>query len=291
MYIALLPGIMLYAMQSENGPQRCTAERVPTDVLREAMSMHGDYDILATANQGRFSSEVLLRLGREFSEQNPDGGPIYIEPEDWFLTYLEIAEIDEDEAPLPSRMGFENRQRTMIEYRRHRVLEAVKEGPEPTLALNVRTWWDEHENPASSFSFTDTTATPILKVTQRREITYRLLDLDSMIVTDKIEGVSGRPVSGVLGTIFSVIGEGSVKQSRTAYSHDGIQVTRVRSKKVFSKTVTGSVDPDGHTRRGLPPSRNDLQIIEEWLKSPFEIEYAPYEWEPICAVDTATYRQ
>lgn len=269
--------------RSEVRIPQCSSRRVSRDELRLAMAQHGDYDILATTNRGRFSSELILRLGSEAWEQNPEGGPLYIEPEDWFYAFIETAGVSENEAPLSSRLGFENRQRVMIEYRRHRVLDEVEEGPEPTLALNIRAWWEEDENPASSFSFTDTTATPKLKVTSRREITYRLLEFDDMIVVDKIDGVSGRPVSGTLGTVFSIIGEGGVKHSRTAISDDGVQVTRTRSKKIISISVTASVEPDGRLRQGLPPDRPDLQIIEERLKSPLKMEYVPYEWEPVCS--------
>ena len=275
------------SQQLQVSTQQCQARRVTRDELRRAMTQHGDYDILATTNRGRFSSELLLLLGRDASEQDPEGGPLYIEPEDWFHTFLETAGVSEEEAPLPSRLGFENRQRVMIEYRRHRVVDHVKEGPEPTLALNIRAWWEEDENPASKFSFTDTTATPKLKVTSRREITYRLLEFDDMIVVDKIEGVSGRPVSGLLGTLFSIIGEGGVKYSRIAISDDGVQIIRARSKKIFSITVTATVEPDGRASRGLPPDRPDLLMIEERLKNQLKVAYVPYEWEPACSRNTS----
>ncbi len=268
--------------------QQCTARRVSRDELRRAMAQHGDYDILATTNRGRFSSELLLRLGRQAREQDPEGGPLYIEPDDWFHAFIETAGVSEDEAPLPARLGFENRQRVLIEYRRHRVIDEVAEGPEPTLALNIRAWWQEAENPASSFSFTDTTASPKLKVTSHREITYRLLEFDDMIVVDEMDGITGRPVSGLLGTIFDYIGEASVKHSRIAVSDDdGVQITRARSKKVFSISVTVTVEPDGRARKGLPRDRPDLQRIEERLKNPLKTEYVPYEWEPVCPGNTS----
>jgi hypothetical protein len=272
----------LVAQSPEDRSSRCRARRVTRDELLFAMAQHGDYDILATTNRGRFSSELILRLARAAAEADPEGGPLYIEPEDWFAAYIETAGVSAEEAPLPSRLGFQNRQRVMIEYRRRHVIDTVEQGPEPILALNVRAWWEEHENGASKFSFTDTTATPRLKVTSRRHITYRLLEFDGMTVIDKIEGVSGRPVSGLLGALFSIIGEGGVKHSRMAISDDGVQVTRARSKKIFSITVTASVTPDGHASKGLPPDRPDLQAIEERLKSPLEIQYVPYEWAEIC---------
>jgi hypothetical protein len=248
------------------------------------MAQHGDYDILATTNRGRFTSELLLRLAGEAREQDPQGRPLYVDPADWFYAYIETAGVRAEEAPLPARLGFENRQRVLIEYRWDRVIEEIKEGPEPTLAVNIRAWWPEAENPASKFSFTDTTASPKLKATSHREITYRLLEFDDMIVVDKMDGITGRPVSGLLGTIFDIIGEGGLKHSRIAISDDGMQIARARTKKIFSISVTATIEPDGRAGKGLPPDRPDLREIEERLKSPLKIEYVDYEWEPACSI-------
>jgi hypothetical protein len=243
------------------------------------MSMHGDYDILATTNRGRFTAGLLLRLARWAKERDPEGGPLLITPEEWFFSYIQVAGVSMLEAPRPALLGLEHGQRVLVEYREDRVISEVHEGPQPRLAVNVRAWWPEGQNSPASFSFTDTTAVPKLKATSHREITYRLLEFDDMIVLDQIEGLSGRPVSGLLGALFAVIGEGSLKHSRIAVADDGLQLVRGRAKKIFSVSTTVTVEPDGRGEKGIPAERPDLAELEMKLKSPLKIEYVPYAWE------------
>ena len=258
--------------------QLCTTERVSRDELVRVMGLHGDYDILATTNRGRFTTELLLRLGREAHERDPDGPPLSIDPDDWFTSYLETAGITADEAPVSSRLGYQNRQWVMIEHRPERVVSEVKEGPEPKIALSVRAWWPKSENPASKFSFEDVNAKPRLKVTSRSEVTYRLLQFDDMVVIDEMEGLTARPTSGDLGALFRIIGEASLKQSRMAESEDRVQVARTRSSRLFSVTVTSTIDPDGNGRKGIPDGRPDLEEIEARLGQTLDIEYVPDSW-------------
>ncbi len=277
--IALL--LTLLVFRPDAAAQTCSVRRVPRDELEHAMSLHGDYDILATTNRGRFTSELLLRLARQARERDPDGRPLYINPEDWFFAYIKVAGVSMMDAPKPALLGLEHAQRVLVDYRPERVVSKVPEGPQPNLAVNVRAWWPEGPGSPSSFSFTDTTATPTVKATSHREITYRLLEFDDMIVLDEMEGLSGRPVSGLLGALFSIIGEGSVEHSRIAVSDDGLQIVRGRVKKIFSLTTTVTIEPDGHGEKGIPPGRPDLVAIEEKLKSPLKIEYVPYSWETV----------
>ncbi len=259
--------------------QTCSVRHVPRDELVRAMSMHGEYDILATTNRGRFTAGLLLRLARWAKERDPQGGPLYITPENWFFSYIQVAGVSMLEAPRPALLGLEHGQRVLVEYRDDRVISQVHEGPQPRLAVNIRAWWPEGPASPSSFSFTDTTAVPKLKATSHREITYRLLEFDEMIVLDQIEGLSGRPVSGLVGTLFAVIGEGSLKHSRIAVADDGLQLVRGRAKKIFSISTTVTVEPDGRGEKGIPAERPDLAELETKLKSPLKIEYVPYAWE------------
>lgn len=263
------------------GPLRsqvCEAELVPRATLVRAMANHGDYDILATTNRGRFTTELLLELSREAHQRNPHGPPIIIDPDDWFAAYLETAQVTAEQAPLSARLGHENRQWVMIEHRLDRVISGVGDGPSPELAVNVRAWWPKSENPASQFSFEDTAATPRIKVTSQQEVTYRLLDFDDMVVIDEMEGLSARPTTGILGALFRVVGEASLKQSRIAVSDDGVQVVRTRSSRLFSVSVTVTINPDGEARRGIPDDRPDLQEIERQLKRKIEIDFVPTAW-------------
>lgn len=276
--LALIAALVLYVPAAA---QTCSGRRVPRDDLVRAMSMHGDYDILATTNRGRFTAGLLLRLARWAKAHDPEGGPLFITPEDWFFSYIKVAGVSMLDAPRPSLLGLEHGQRVLIEYREGRVISEVHEGPQPLLAVNIRAWWPEGPNSPSSFSFTDTTAVPKLKATSHREITYRLLEFDEMIVLDRIEGLSGRPVSGLLGTLFAVIGDGSLKHSRIAVADDGLQLVRGRAKKIFSVSTTVTVEPDGRGAKGIPAGRPDLAELEARLKSPLKIEYVPYAWETV----------
>ncbi len=277
--VALLLGLLL--LTSDASAQTCSVRRVPRDELVHAMSLHGDYDILATTNRGRFTSELLLRLARRAQERDPEGRPLYISPEDWFFSYIEVAGVSMMDAPKPALLGLEHAQRVLVDYRPDRVIREVHEGPQPRLAVNIRAWWPEGPGSPSSFSFTDTTATPTVKATSHREISYRLLEFDDMIVLDQMEGLTGRPVSGLLGALFSIIGEGRVEHSRIAVSADGLQIVRGRVKKIFSLSTTVTVEPDGRGEKGIPPGRPDLAALEEKLKSPLKIEYVPYRWETV----------
>jgi len=261
--------------------QTCSVRRVPREELRRAMSMHGDYQILATTNRGRFTSGLLLRLARWAKDRDPEGGPLLIDPDDWFLSYISVAGVSARDAPLPARLGFEHGQRVLVEYRDDRVIRRVKEGLEPRLAVNVRAWWPEEPDVPSSFSFTDTTAVPTVKATTHREVTYRLLEFDHMVVLDRVEGLSGRPASGLLGALFSVMGEGGLKHSRIGIAEDGLQVATARVKKLFSVSTTVTVEPDGRAKKGVPEGRADLAAIEATLKSPLDIEYVPYVWDSV----------
>lgn len=274
-------GLALCLVVADGLGQTCPVRQVPRAELVRAMRLHSDFDILATTNRGRFTSELLLRLGRWAREADPEGGPLYIDPEDWFFSYIKVAGVGMLDAPEPALLGLRHGQRLLIEHRPDRVIREVREGPAPTLAMNVRAWWPDGPQAPSSFSFTDTASTPRLKATSHREITYRLLEFDDMIVLDEVVGLTGRPTSGVLGALFAVIGEGSLKESRIAISDDGLQVLRGRAQKIFSVSTTVTVEPDGAAVKGIPDERPDLRVLEEKLERTLEIEYVPYDWEEL----------
>ena len=158
------------------------------------------------------------------------------------------------------------------------MIRTVKDGPVPDLAVNVRIWWKKKNNGSKAYSYHDTLSTPHLKVTNHRVITYRLLDYKEWIVFDKIEGLTGRPTTGLLGFLFQIIGEGRVVESRFAVSSDGMQINRARAEKAFfSVHTTVTVKPDGHTSKDVPPDRPDLLDLEMTLKKNLEIDYLPFD--------------
>ena len=154
------------------------------------------------------------------------------------------------------------------------IVKVVKKGSHPTLTVNVRTAWPDRPDETDKFSFIDTLSVPKLKVTNRQEITYRLLVFGDMVVYDEIDGTSGRPLSGVLGALFKVIGEGRIEYYHSVLLDDGLQVVRAKARKsLFSKTTTITIYPDGRAENGMPPNRPDLAATEELLKRDLDIEY------------------
>ncbi len=205
------------------------------------------------------------------------GGVLFIPSEDLFWEFLSVAELaDPKKAPAHLLWALHLEQGTQLEYRPEGIVRLVKKSADPTLAINVRIAWPDRPDGTDKYGFTDTLSVPKLKVTNHQEITFRLLDFSEMVVYDEIHGTSGRPLSGVLGALFKVIGEGDIEYSRSAVVDDGLQVVRAQAKKVFSKTTTITVFPDGRAEKDVPIDRPDLMETEELLKRDLEIEYHPF---------------
>ena len=251
----------------------CTPGVYSNEVSRErlirVMSTQIGYDPKVTTNGGRFQASVILDLVREAAEEDPHGEPLLIGYEDWFRAFLVSQKIEEAEAPLFMRLSYENRQDTEVKYRRNRVIREVRSGPEPITVANVVIWWPEAMNEKRKYSYDDTISTLHLKVTNHRMISYRLPDFGDQVVFDELKGVTGRPTTGMLGFLFTLIGEGRLIWSRLAISEDGLQIARARSKKGFMGVIsTVTVQPDGWP---------DLAALEQTLKIPFEIKYQPLD--------------
>jgi hypothetical protein len=234
------------------------------------------YDPTATTNGARFQAEVLLELAREERMRNPEGPPLLLGYAEWFEAFLEFTGRTASTAPQFARLAYQHQQDMEIDYRMACVIRAVREGPPPELAVNVKIWWPATPKGPKAYSYKDTLSTPNLKVTNHRVITYRLLAFKDWMFFDEIEGLTGRPTSGLLGFLFRLIGEGRIVESRMAIAGDGLQISRARAKKAFmgvSTTVT--VFPNGYTQKDVLPDRPDLATIETRLKQPLEIDYEP----------------
>ena len=243
--------------------------------LAEAMRTHAEYNLAATTNGPRLQVEVFFWLVRRALASQPQGCRLFIRHQDWFEVFLEVAKLRPQEAPLPSRLVYENGQDIELDCRPERVIQRIGGGRRAQLALNVKFWWETTANPAGEFHYLDTASTPELKVTNNRVITYRLIDLGDQILFDDIHGLSGRPTTGLLGLLFSLIGEGRVVRTQVAFSDDGIQVSRVLAQKLFSRTVTVVTWPNGRTEPEIPAQRADLIALKQRLDRPVEIEYQP----------------
>lgn len=257
-------------------PPSATHRVVGYDELLAAMHASQGYTLTATANGARLHAEVLLRLIRAAHARDPHGPPLFIDRTLWFEAFLARTGLSADKAPLYARLAYEHEQDTEADYRSGRVIEKAVAGPQPKLAANIRVWWQDRPGAPQQFSYEDKLSSPNLRVTMRRVITYRLVDYGDMVLYAEIEGLRGRPTSGVLGALFALIGEVPVVESRMAISPDGLQISRGRGKKgLVDVTQTMTLTPEGRAEKGLPPGRPDLVPIEERLKRKLELDFKP----------------
>jgi len=265
--------------------QSCPADTISRVELAEAMreartADPGSYDILATTNSMRFQSAVLQWLIERHLEHVPGGGTFFI-PHDalwWeFLTAAGLRPEEQDRAPIGRRLAFEYQQSIEVTFGPPAsFIKETKRGPAPLLMANVTLEWPDRPDGARKFAFVDTLSVPKLKVTNHQLLRFRFLVFDDMTVLDEIDGISGRPLSGFLATIFKVIGEGDAVFSRFTISTDGLQIVRAKAKKLVSRTVTATIGPDGKAQNGVPDGRADLTEIDRRLQQPLEYEYFPY---------------
>ena len=241
----------------------------------EAMRQCDDYDPTATTNGARFQADVVSYLARKARERDPQGLPLFIGYEDWFRAFMDVTARTEDAMPQYAQLSYQYKQNTEVDYRIDRVIREIVEAPTPELAVAVRIWWESQPGKPDRYSYRDTLSTPKLRVTNQRVITYRLVDFGNWVVYDEIEGLKGRPTSGILGFLFRIIGEGSVVQTRMAISKDGLQIYRATAKKGFIKRIdTVTVYPNGKMEKDVPPNRPDLLEIAKRISQPLEIDYA-----------------
>jgi hypothetical protein len=271
--LLLLATATLLARSVAAAPTPEAPYRVPFAEVLEAITRRHGYDILATANGGRLQAEVLLDLARVAQEKRPDGPPLLIGHDEWFRALTQVAGVPAERAPIYTRLAWQNKQDVLLEYRPSRVIREVVKGPVPRLAVGVVISWPAAPGAPDEYSYEDTQSTPHLKVTDKRVITYHLLDYGDMIVLDQIEGLTGRPTSGALGVLFSVLGEGRIVEYRMVVMPDGLQVSRGRARKAFFEVATAlTVRPDGRTEKGVPDEPR-FRDIEARLSAPLEIRY------------------
>jgi hypothetical protein len=246
---------------------------VPREEILNAMKACQGYDPTATTNGARFQAEVLLRVAR----QTPDGSPLRLGHAEWFSAFLERTGLTSDKAPLFARLANEHKQDLQIDYRADRVVESA-EGARPAFVANVTLWWPETAGASGAYSYEDLLATPHLEVTNERVIAYRLLEVDGMVVYGEVEGLLGRPTTGILGSLFKLIGSGQVRESRMLVSRDGLQLSRVWARKwAMGVTQTVTVYPDGRMEKDVPPGRPDLNVLAARLEQPLRIRYRPFK--------------
>jgi hypothetical protein len=245
--------------------------------IAEAMAGSQGFNLLATTNGPRFQSEVVLRLARRAQESDPSRTPLFLGHREWFQAYLERTGVSAEQAPVFIRLPHEYGQDMIVDYRREKVIQRA-DAAGPRLALNVCIRWPRGPGARGSYSYEDDLSTPRLRVTNERVVTYRLLDYGDVTVFHQVDGLRGRPTSGVLGLLFQVIGEGHVVENRMGLAADGLQVSRARARKLMIEVATTvTVYPDGRTEKDLPAGRTDLAAIEARLKRPLEVSHPPLD--------------
>jgi hypothetical protein len=246
---------------------------VPFADVLDAFAQRRGYDLLATANGGRLQAEVLLHLARAAQQTRPDGPPLLIGHDEWFRALTQVAGVPAERAPIYTRLAWQNKQDVLVEYRPSRVIREVEKSPAPRLAVDVTISWPAAPGAPDEYSYEDTQSTPHLRVTNKRVITYHLLDYGDLIAFDGMEGLTGRPTTGALGVLFSVIGEGHIVEYRLVVTPDGLQISRGRARKAFFDVATTlTVRPDGRTEKGVPDEPR-FRDVEARLSAPIEIRY------------------
>ncbi len=273
--LLLLAGPVGVQAQGEHDLDK--VQPVSRDAVLRAMVLEREkgYDLTASTNATRLWAHTIFMLAESAQEAAPDGPPLFLHEADYYHAYLEATGLDEAEAPEFIRISHEYGQHTLIEYRLDRVVDMAETETTPQRALAVRTWWPESESLGDRYSFEDTLSTPRLLVVNEREVSYRLLDFGDQMLFDEIEGIRGRPTSGVLGVLFEVLGTGKIVWSRMAISEEGSLVVRAKAKKLVSKTSTAVVEKDG-TGGHVPDDRADLRVLAERLERPLEVAYQPW---------------
>ena len=252
-------------------------ELVTRAQIAQAMRRCTGYDPTATTNGGRFQAEVLLHLADEAERENV-ARPVFVGHREWFDALLEVRGLAAAAAPLYCRLAHEYGQDLVFEFRTDRVVERVVKGPKLRRALAVRVAWPSNNGKPARYSFEDLLARPTLQVTNHRQIRYTLLSFEDRLMLDGIDGLTGRPNSGALGLLFSMIGEGRVLEYRMAVARDGLVVSRGRAKKaLFEVSSTLTVQPDGKAEKDVPKDRPDLAALDKKLAEPIEVSYKPLD--------------
>ena len=252
-------------------------QRVAFAELLEAMREEKGYDARKTTNLARFQAGVLLRLAGQARDRRPQGPPLFFSHAEWFQAYLDTVGLSAERASISCRLSYENRQDAWVEYRGYRVVRQVNGRLPVRLALNVRVGPLPQASVPARYSYDDLASIPQLRVTVERVYRYRLVDLGDQVLFDQIQGLHGRPTSGLLGALFWLVGEGHAVFSRMAVANDGVQVVVGQARKAFiARTATVTIQPDGTAEEGVPEGRPDLAALEARLREPLGIEYLPW---------------
>ena len=275
MYLVLLVTLLSLTLPvaGASGQLCATPDSVPREEILQAMSAHGAYSLTTTTNAARFGAEVLLAIARRRRQESGGSTVFLVRQSDWFTAHRETAGVTYEDMSIAAREGYEHNQDVLVDYGAD-VVGRVEEGPTPLMALDVKIFWPRSKDAPSKYSYKDTLSIPRVVVYNERVIRFKLLQYEDMVVFDKVEGISVRPI-GFFSALFGIIGNPDLQQNRIALSADEWQVMRGRVSAFLgiSDTRTATFEPDGRGHEGIPPDRPDLKDIEGRLKRSVKLRY------------------
>lgn len=221
----------------------------------------------ATTNQARFVAQFLLALTNSPALEED---PFCIHPADFFHVWSDVTDTPPEQAPVAIR--------NVLEFGQHfRVIPWTAQGikPAPHRVLQVRIEWPDEASRPSHYEYRDRLSDPEVRMRLERQIDYVLLDYGEFFAYEHIEGVSGKPLTGGFGALFSLLGMARIESNRLAVADDGTQVTLARMRKLFTFSVLATIAPDGSAERGIPSHREDLEPLAEGLERAIEIPARP----------------
>lgn len=275
--LLLLPG----DAGAANDLADCDHVLVKIETMREVMYTIEGYDTAAATNQSRFVADFLFALARR-PEISKGSGTFQIQPERFFEAWLDVNNRRAEQAPVSMRKVLEYGQRFVAEVDAPtRIVPATLA---PRHVLSVRASWPEAPDAEDHYSYHDTMAEPSVRLRHQQVITYQLIDFGNFIAYENMQGIHGRPTTGALGALFSLLGTAEIRQSRFAVADDQTQVNRSKVKKLFSFTALTTITPEGIARRGIPSGRKDLQALAELLEMKINVE-AQKSPPPACDLD------
>jgi hypothetical protein len=233
------------------------------------------YNLLASTNSTRFETSIILSIVREALEKPSGETTLLVDHTDWYEAYRQVTGLEPEDVPEFIALAHEYGQDRVLDFDPTRNRIERNEGIfEPELVVHVSVGWPEDSGAADRYTFVDTTTSPNLRVTNRRRIRYWLIDLGRVVLQDEIEGVQARPLGGALGTLFSIVGDGSAVQNRIAIADDGLVVTYATAKKgPFKVQPLTLTYPDGTVETEFPTDRLDLLQLSFEIKQALKFEY------------------
>src|SRR5690606_16741440 len=99
------------------------------------------YDLARTPNGVRLQAAVILDLVRARIAADPERRPLWLGHADYFNAYLGVTGLQMEAAPAFARIAYEYHEDYIVDYRIENVIDEVRRGRPPRLAVNVIAGW------------------------------------------------------------------------------------------------------------------------------------------------------